>query len=543
MSEPTAGKGTGRRLREIASLLVKHCSPSGLSPEGLRALFEDLGPTFVKIGQMLSSRPDMLPAPYCKELEKLRVEAEPMPIEQVRAVLEEELDAPIDEVFSSFEEQPLGSASIAQVHAAVLQPEAGETAGKAVAVKIQRPGIYETMARDIALLQRAAKMLKPIPIGEVVDLSMVLEEIWAVTQEEMDFRTEARNAAQFAANAKDIAWVSCPAVYSAYTTARLLVMERVDGIPIDAISALDAAGYDRSEIGRKLADHYVRQVLDDGFFHADPHSGNLVIREGKIVWLDFGMMGRLSPRDRKLIRQALRSIALQDMDGLVSAVLDLGEIRGAVDRARLTADMEAFVGKYGDMDLGRMNLAALLTELMDLAMAHGISMPGGLSLLARGIVSLEGLLSRISPDISLLEVAANRLSRDLFHPEDWGHEVRQELRTLIDAAQRSAALPRQFSEMLQLAERGQLKVQSEQTESQAVQDARDRRCTMLTAAILAAGCLIAAGLFSRLDVPTLAGLPWPSFVLTLLGIAAGSWAVCLACRSRRGNHSRPSHHQ
>ena len=257
MSDTTAGKGTSRRLREIVSLLIKHCSPSGLSPEGLRALFEDLGPTFVKIGQMLSSRPDMLPAPYCKELEKLRVEAEPMPIDQVRAVLEEELDAPIEEVFSSFQEKPLGSASIAQVHAAVLQPERGETIGKAVAVKVQRPGIYETMARDIALLQRAAKMLKPIPIGEVVDLSMVLEEIWAVTQEEMDFRTEARNAALFAANAKDIAWVACPAVYSAYTTARLLVMERVEGIPIDHIAALDAAGYDRSEIGRKLADHYV----------------------------------------------------------------------------------------------------------------------------------------------------------------------------------------------------------------------------------------------------------------------------------------------
>lgn len=542
MSEPTAGKGTGRRLREIASLLVKHCSPSGLSPEGLRALFEDLGPTFVKIGQMLSSRPDMLPAPYCKELEKLRVEAEPMPIEQVRAVLEEELDAPIDEVFSSFEEQPLGSASIAQVHAAVLQPEAGETAGKAVAVKIQRPGIYETMARDIALLQRAAKMLKPIPIGEVVDLSMVLEEIWAVTQEEMDFRTEARNAAQFAANAKDIAWVSCPAVYSAYTTARLLVMERVDGIPIDAISALDATGYDRSEIGRKLAGHYVRQVLDDGFFHADPHSGNLVIREGKIVWLDFGMMGRLSPRDRKLIRKALRSIALQDVDGLVSAVLTLGDTRGTVDRSKLTADLEAFVGKYGDMDLGSMNLASLLTALMDLAMAHGIAMPGGLSLLARGIVSLEGLLSRISPDISLLEVAAQRLSRDLFHPEDWSHEIRQELRTLIDAAQRSTALPRQLSEVLQLAERGQLKVQTEHTESQAVQDAQDRRYAMLTAAILAAGCLIAAGLFSSLDAPTIAGLPWPSFVLTLSGIAAGIWAVSLAVRHRRGNHGRQSHH-
>ncbi len=533
MSIRGAKRGAGR-LWEIVRILRKYCGFSVPDPVQLRKMLEELGPTFVKIGQILSSRPDILPAAYCDELAKLREESEPMTISQARSVIEEEFGVPAQEIFLSFDEKPLGSASIAQVHAAVLRPEKGGGSGQPVAVKIQRPGIYDIMSRDVDLLRRAAKIAKPIPIGKVMDFNMIIDEIWAVTQEEMDFTVEARNAERFEKNCRDIAWAGCPRIERSLSTSRVLVMERVKGIPVNDIEALDAAGYDRNEIGEKLADQYVRQVLDDGFFHADPHSGNLLISGGKIVWLDFGMMGRLSENDRSLMKDAVRSVAFHDVDGLVSAILAIGDVRAEVDHASLYRDTEAFLDKYGDMELGDMNLADVFGDMTDLAMSHSIALPRGVSLLGRGIITLEGVLARLSPDISFLRVVVNRLysenlfSDGLFGPK--GKELRENLRVLYDAAKSVALLPSQLSELLGKMERGQFKTVREITESAEKRRAGARRVRILSFSLLSAGLLVAAGLFSGLNVPAVAGLPWPSFVCGLLGLCACAAAVIAALR-------------
>ena len=295
-----------QRLMEIVEVVRRHEIIKGLTPEKLCAIIEELGPTFIKLGQILSMRSDILPREYCEALKKLRSSVAPMPYEQVVSIVERSYGRPLSEVFSSFDEQALGSASIAQAHAAVL------CTGESVVVKVQREGIHDVMSRDIMLLKNACKILKYTPASGLVDFNQVLDEMWVVAQEEMNFQTEAANLERFRALNADVAFVTSPILYREFTTTRVLVMERIDGAAIDDRDALLAGGYDPAEIGAKLADNYVRQIMEDGFFHADPHPGNLRVRDGKIVWLDMGMMGTLTERERKLVGQAVSGVARLD---------------------------------------------------------------------------------------------------------------------------------------------------------------------------------------------------------------------------------------
>ena len=288
------------RLREITAVLRKHNITRGVTPKKLRAILEDLGPTFIKLGQIMSMHSDILPKRYCDELMRLRSEVTPMPFEEVISVIEGSYGRSWKRVFSSIEEKPQGSASIAQVHRAVLR------SGEDVVVKVQRKGIYEKMARDIDLLHKAVKLMPPISIKGMADLDLVLDEMWSVTRDEMNFLTEAANMEEFARRNKEVSFVGTPVLYQQYTTVNVLVMEYIDGFGIDDKDALLEHGYDLKEIGSKLVDNYIKQVMDDGFFHADPHSGNVKIRDGKIIWIDMGMMGRLTERDREMIGKAVQ---------------------------------------------------------------------------------------------------------------------------------------------------------------------------------------------------------------------------------------------
>ena len=288
-------------------------------------ILEDLGPTFIKIGQIMSMHSDILPKRYCDELMRLCYDVAPMPFPEVAEVIEMAYGCPFYEVFSEIDETPLGSASIAQVHRAVLLD------GSRVVVKVQRKGIYETMARDIALLHKAVKLVPPVSIKGMVDLNMVLDELWSVTREEMNFLTEAANMEEFARNNQNVAYVDTPKIYQQYTTMQVLVMEYIEGCGINDKKYLEENGYDLEEIGSKLVDNYIKQVMEDGFFHADPHPGNVKIRDGKIVWMDMGMMGRLSDRDRELIGQAVQGMALNDIGMIQDVVMELGEFKERPD--------------------------------------------------------------------------------------------------------------------------------------------------------------------------------------------------------------------
>ena len=315
------------RLKEITSVLHKYGITRGITPQKLRMILEDLGPTYIKIGQIMSLHSDILPKRYCDELMCLRSEVTPMEFPEVKEVIEQAYGCPWNEIFAFISDTPLGSASIAQVHRAEL------LSGEQVVIKVQRTGIYEIMARDIGLLRKAVKLMPPISLKGMADFDQVLDELWNVTREEMNFLTEASNMEEFARRNADVVYVRTPKLYQEYTTMHVLVMEYIEGPVIDDKEKLLAGGYDLEEIGIKLIDNYIKQVMEDGFFHADPHPGNVKIQDGKIVWIDMGMMGRLTERDKELIGKAIRGIAENDIGMIQEAVMALGEFKEKPDQS------------------------------------------------------------------------------------------------------------------------------------------------------------------------------------------------------------------
>ena len=314
------------RLAQIIAILKKHHLTKGIDPVKLRMILEDLGPTFVKIGQIMSSRQDMFSERYCQELTQLRDNVAPMNMATIRTVVEDEYGTDLEDIFMTFDQVPLGSASIAQVHKATLRN------GKQIVVKVQRPSIYNMMERDISLVRRAIQLLRLNEVlGSVVDLNIVLDEFWQTAKEEMDFLNEAQYAEHFIKLNEDLLYIGAPHIETEYTTSKVLVMEYVDGFEIDNRDLLLKNGYDNHEIAVKISENYIKQIVDDGFFHADPHPGNLRIRDGKIVWIDFGMMGILKREDKDLMKQAVLAIGNNDTQQLADVILVLGVHEDRID--------------------------------------------------------------------------------------------------------------------------------------------------------------------------------------------------------------------
>ena len=392
------------RLKEITAVLRRHQVTRGVTPEKLRAILEELGPTYVKLGQIMSLHSDVLPQRYCDELMKLTSEVTPMPFETVEEVINRSYREDWHNIFSSIDRETLGSASIAQVHKARLLD------GTDVIVKVERKGIYDIMARDIGLLKRAVGILPPVGgLKNVVDLEMVLDELWSTAQEEMDFLKEASNMEEFTRNNQGIRYIRCPKLYHEYTTSRVLVMEYIGGCPVDDKETLLAEGYDLGEIGRKLVNNYIKQVMEDGFFHADPHPGNVKVMDGKIVWIDMGMMGRLSYRDRNLMAQAVRAIAVGDIAMLEATITELGEIQGKVDSGKLYGELRDLMDRYGNASMGSIDAVEFFKDTMEVMKNNSIKLPHGMTMLVRGLTQMQGVLLGISPDINMAEIAGCRI--------------------------------------------------------------------------------------------------------------------------------------
>ena len=450
-SEKEAVSSRGR-LREITAVLRKNSITRGITPEKLRQILEDLGPTYIKLGQIMSSRSDILPQKYCDELMHLRSDVPAMAFSQVEQVMNESFGYSWKKIFRSIEPDPLGSASIAQVHRAVLR------SGEKVVVKVQRQGIYETLSRDIGLLRRAVKFLPPMAVKDLVDLDLVLAELWKVSQEEMNFLMEASNMEEFADKNSDIVFVEVPHLYREYTTTKVLVMEYVEGFAIDDKENLLANGYDLAEIGTKFADNFIKQVIEDGFFHADPHPGNVMIRDGKIVWIDMGMMGRLTNRDRVFISNAVEGVALNDIGKIQDSVLAIGEFRGKPDQSQLYSDLQALMSQYGTVDFGSIDISVLTKDLMETMKNNQIVMPHGLTLLARGLTHVEGILSNISPDINMVQIASARLKRQLLQEENLKKELKSAFKSTLRSLRRAVDIPSLAADILQGHMKGQTKV-------------------------------------------------------------------------------------
>ena len=486
----------------MTSVLKKYKITQGLTPEKLRLILQELGPTYIKLGQIMSLHSDILPKEYCEELMKLCSDVEPMPFEQVEEVLYESFGCKWNEIFSRIDKKPLGAASIAQVHYAVLKN------GDEVVVKVQRKGIHDIMSRDITMLHKAVRLVPPVPIKGIVDFDMVLDEMWAVAQEEMNFLTEASNMEEFARNNKDIVFAATPCLYREYTTSCVLVMEYIDGYRIDDKENLQKDGYDLNEIGSKLVDNYIKQVIEDGFFHADPHPGNVHIRDGKIVWMDMGMMGRLSEREKKEIGKAVTGIALNDIGMIQDAVLAVGDFRGEPDTARLYKDIRMLIDKYGNQEMGQIDVAVFMQELMEIMKTNKIALPHGFTMLARGLTQMEGVLADIAPSINMVEIAAARLKEQMWQNFDWKSELKNTGKTLYNSAHRAITLPQQLAHIIEEYERGQTRINLDMHSSDQLSGLLHRLVRNIVMGLWVMALLISSSIVCTTDMkPRILGIP------------------------------------
>jgi len=501
-----------RRFQQIAQILARHGfgelldllgaapvfplarplrrRPALGAPQRLRMALEELGPTFVKLGQVLSTRPDLLPPAYIAELARLQDTVPPEPWEPVRAQLEAELGAPVEEVFATLDPEPIAAASLAQVHAATL-PDGSE-----VVVKIQRPNIEATINVDLDILADVARLLQTrTPLGELYDLPGIVEEFAATLRAELDFYREGHNADRFRANFADEPYLYIPKVYWEYTTRRVLVLERIHGIKIDDIAALDAAGYDRYRIGLHAARMVIKEVLEDGFFHADPHPGNFFVMPGEVIGaMDFGMVGYLSRRTRTdLVRLYIAAVQL-DEEAVVDQLVRMGVVGGAVDRMGLQHDIGRLLRKYAGLPLKAIRARDVVEEAMPIAFRHHLRLPSELWLLGKTLGMMEGVGLKLVPDFDMFAVSrpyVQRFMREMASPRAW---VPSLIRGMGDWAQLLDMLPRTGMQLLTRAERGELEVSLRHQELGRALVYLDRLANRLALSILLASLIVGLAL-------------------------------------------------
>lgn len=394
-----------KRLFEIVKVIKKYKITQGISPDELCEMIKELGPTFVKLGQLLSMHPEIIPMEHCKKLEALRSDASRLVTAQICDIISAEYGRPWNKVFKRIMPIPLGAASIAQVHEAELLD------GTRVAVKVQRPEIYSVMERDVRLLKGALNIVKIKKINNVMDLGDTIDEVWAVAQEEMDFLREAENIRRVRENIKGIKYVYCPQVYDELTTKHILVMEYIGGFEMSNRAAMEAHGYDVQEVCTKFINNYIKQFAEDRFFHADPHPGNVYVSGGKIVWLDLGMMGTLTETDAQLIKICMKAIFTNDYISFADAILDICEHDPELDRDAYYERMRVYLDKYRVVSMAQMSSTVdIFADLYRIARDFGIKVPKSLTMFWRSLSIMEGTVSDLSPDTDLAAIIGKHLA-------------------------------------------------------------------------------------------------------------------------------------
>lgn len=368
--------------------------------ERLRRSCEQLGPTFVKIGQILSTRPDILSPQVTSELEKLQDAVHPFSYEEVCQVVEEELGSAPDQVFLDFEPEPLASASLSQVHRAKLK------SGEQVAVKVQRPGIREQIEVDLDILRDLVRFItRHTRYGELYDFIGMVEELDESLTRELDFRIEGENADRFRKNLEKVRKATVPHIYWVHSTSRVLTMEYIKGMRITDKAALLDAGIDCSDLGVRLAQILLRQVLEDGFYHADPHPGNLAILEdGTIVFLDLGMVGHLSRARQKALSRVFIGIATQDAHQVVEAVAEMGTMKQRVGLRRFEQEVDRLLDYYLSLSVSEIDVGDVLAQIFQLAYQYQVTIPGEMTLIAKMLITLQGVLDQLDPTLNLLVI-------------------------------------------------------------------------------------------------------------------------------------------
>lgn len=499
-------------------------------PQRLRMAMEELGPTFVKLGQLLSTRPDVLPRPYTDEFRKLQDEVPALPVEDIKRQIQRQLGRQIEEVCLEFSAEPLAAASIAQVHRARLH------SGEEVVFKVCRPGITRTVETDIDIMMGLAHLIEQhVPTVAIYDPVGLVKEFRRTIRREMDFNREGHTIERFATNFADDPTIHIPKVYWDYSGETVLTLEFVDGIKITEFKELTARGFDLKELARRGAKSFLKQVLDHGVFHGDPHPGNIfVLPDNVICMLDYGMVGRLSPELKQQLIDLLEALLQRDVERIIGQLLYSGELTDDADLKSLRRDLHEFIEDYYDILLQDLRVGRLLTDFIEILTQHRIRFPADFMLLAKSLVAMEGLGRQLDPEFNMIDYMRpyiEQLVRERFSP---GSLSREAFRVANAYSALIKNLPRDIKEFLNRLNRNQFKIDLEHRGLDKLVTDLDRSSNRVSFAVVIGALIVGSSLIMQTDKgPLMFGFPILGFLGYSIAGFLGLWLAIGILRSGR----------
>lgn len=460
------------------------------SEERLRIAFEQLGPTFIKLGQVLAARPDLMPESFVEELKKLQDDVRTLPFETVKEVVEKELGKSLADAFRSFEEKPIAAASIAQVHGAVLH------SGESVVLKIQRPGLEQVINQDIALIEFLAKLLeKYVPESRIFGPTIIVNEFFRTLKLELDFNIEANNIARITEGLREFSDVRVPAVYKAFSTKRILTLERFYGIPLTNIEEVRRQGHDLKRLNDLGARAFFKTVVKDGVFHGDLHGGNIfVLADGKLGLIDFGIVGRLSRRSRGQFAAMVIAIMTEDFEALCYQYAELGSAGPAVDFEGFQREVRNALSPYLGLKAKEINSGQILIEATKIATKYQIRVPGDWMLVFRALFTVEGLGRALDPDFDMIALGRELMSSIVKDQVSAEHIAKDAAWVAKDLMALGLVLPRQIRWMFRKWNADGFAFEIKSPQIDALGETLEKNNRKLSLSVLAAGFAIAGAL-------------------------------------------------
>ncbi|WP_238378838.1 ABC1 kinase family protein [Halalkalibacillus sediminis] len=421
----------------------------------IRSFLEELGPTFIKVGQMASTRPDVIPDDIIEELSYLQDEIEPFPFEDAKAIIEEELGWPVDEVFEELDPSPIGVASIGQVHQGVLK------SGEHVAIKVQRPNIQKQIHTDLEILHelavRAERRMQWAADYQVVD---IVGEFSKAIKDELDYEKEGRNADLMTKQFEEDDTVHIPKIYWDYTTEKVLTMQFIEGFKLDDTEALKENNFGLNQVAEQVVNAIFYQIFKDGYFHADPHLGNILATEDDgIALIDVGLVGRLSPKMKTQLASLVMAMDKQDADDMIKAVKKMGVVPEDIDEHELRGDIDQFLIKYYNIPSNEMSLGQSITDIFSIAQKHQIAIPTDLTMVGKTFLTLEGVIDQLDPEFNMVEAAepfGRALIREKYNPKRIAEKVFEQVGDYGDIVE---DLPEVVSELSKMAKQRKIPIE------------------------------------------------------------------------------------
>jgi len=499
-------------------------------PERIRQALEELGPTFVKLGQMLSIRPEILPPDYLKEMQKLQDQVPPFPEQEAQDILEDEFDRPVEDVFSKFQKEPHAAASLAQVHRATLK------SGEEVIVKIQRPNIRSKINSDLDILKNLAQVVsKRISRELIYEPSEIIDEFQSWIKKELDFVQEARNIDRFKNHFQDNPGVRIPQVYWDFCSSKVVTMEYIDGIGIADVEKIEKAGLDRKEIARKGAEITLKQIFEYGFFHGDPHPGNLFVLEDNVIApMDFGLVGNLDRELRNSLAQLMSGFVHKNIDRIVRVLYNMGVINSKLDEGALKLDISELIERYYQLEIRHVNVNQIMEDVTRLVTKYKIKLPKNLFLMTKAMSLMESIARQLDPKFNMVKVSKPYVQSFMikrWSPKNIAEEVSLCIEDVLDLVETS---PRTIKRILQQIKRGRLGFNLHHEELSRFIHMLDKASNRISFSLIIAALIIASSVLVNFGKgPLLFGIPAIGLIGYLIAAIMGLWLVIAILRSGR----------